>query len=139
MKDKLYDFLDKRRLIIYSSSIVLLLFAQRNIDRNQTLVQASVLAFIPFMLAIFFLTFVDDSKSRQRLPSQPASDPFTEVVEELAERTRQSKSEVLRHALNLYYRVAMLDEQERLSLQSLIEDCEKKRGINWSNHHKEVK
>ena len=63
----------------------------------------------------------------------PTEDYFVGVVTEIAERTHQSKSEVLRNALNMYYRSVMLPEQDFLLLRSLIEDLEKKQGIDWTS------
>jgi hypothetical protein len=55
----------------------------------------------------------------------------SDVLSELAERTGQSKAEVLRNALNIYYRVVTLPEQDLLLIRSVIDDCEKKQGIGW--------
>lgn len=67
-------------------------------------------------------------------PTEDPKDPFVTVVTELAERTHQSKAEVLRNAVNLYWRACSLGEQDMLLLRSLIEDCEKKQGIDWSTN-----
>jgi hypothetical protein len=60
---------------------------------------------------------------KKLLPAPPREDRFIEVLGELAERTGQSKAEVLRYALNLYYRAVTLPEQDLLLLLSLIDDC----------------
>jgi hypothetical protein len=68
---------------------------------------------------------------RKLLFAPPREDLFVRVVTELAERTGQSKAQVLRNALNMYYRVVTLPEQDLSLIRFVIDDCEKKQGIEW--------
>lgn len=73
-------------------------------------------------IAVFF---------KKLLFAPPKKDSFVRVVTELAERTGQSKAQVLRNALNMYYRVVALPECDLSLIRSVINDCEKKQGIDW--------
>ena len=70
---------------------------------------------------------------KKLLLAPPREDSFVKLVAELAEWTDQSKAQVLRNALNLYYRVVTLPEEDLSLIRSVIDDCEKKRGIDWPN------
>lgn len=56
----------------------------------------------------------------------PTEDSFVRVVTELAEQTGQSKAEVLRNALNMYYRAVTLPKQDLSLIRFVIDDCERK-------------
>jgi hypothetical protein len=63
----------------------------------------------------------------------PTEDSFVSIVTELAERTGQSKAEVLRNALNMYYGASMLPEQDLILLKSLVERLKNNQGIDdWT-------
>jgi hypothetical protein len=106
VKNKLYDFLDKRRNLI-AVLIFLLFFLAPFIvaTDNEVLIKVLVIGLVvPLYLACGFLILEDmekrHQKARQLLKDQ---DTFVAVVTDLAVRTHQSKAEVLRNAVNLYY------------------------------------